>query len=91
MELEEEQLKSTQIDNDKLSKAELLKKLTSVEKAHMHLLKEYEYTQNQLKNGMQAYHNNIENRMQEQDKLLAYYERKFKLLKDLLTIEEGDN
>jgi len=88
--MDEDMLEVTQVDNKQLSKAELLSKLISLETAHSHLLKEYDHTQKQLKNGIEVYQKNIESRMLEQDKLLAYYERKFKLLKDFLNIEEGD-
>ena len=77
-----------EVDNKDLTKAELLKKLETIEKAHNNLQQEFNKYQDQTQESYEELHKYFENVLTNKDKQLNYYVRKFKLISDIIHIEE---
>lgn len=85
----EDILETVEVSNAQLTKAQLIEKLAVLETAHENTLetlnKERAVSKEQLDYVLEQANKNIA----ASQKLIAYYERKNKLMLDLLSIEEG--
>jgi len=89
--MEENKIEVEKIEYDQMTKAELVdvckQQGTQLENYEVVLNKEREVNKETLSKVQEAYKKQLD----ACNALLKYYERKFKLIKDLLNIEEGED